>query len=75
MNDNGQELADFLRRVHEDPELQQRYKQDPRGTMKEASLSDDAVDAVMSGDHERIRSMLPGGTSEMLFMVVTDPAG
>jgi hypothetical protein len=71
----GGELSGFLTRLHEDPDLQRRYKQDPRGTMKEAGVSEEAADAVMSGDLGRIRAMLPGGPEQMLFMVVISPDG
>ena len=70
----GEELSSFLTRLHEDPELQQRYKSDPRGTLEEAGVSQDEIDAVLSGDLGRIKSML-GGPEQMLFMVVISPDG
>ena len=72
MTQSGGELSSFLTRLHEDPELQQRYKQDPKGTLKEAGVSDDAAEAVASGDLGKIRSML-GSPEQMLFMVVIAP--
>ena len=74
MTEGGSELSGFLAKLHEDTELQKRYRHDPRGTMKEAGLSQEAIDAVMSGDLGRIKSLL-GGAEQMLFMVVTDPIG
>ena len=71
----GSELSGFLTRLHEDADLQKRYKQDPRGTMKEAGVPQESIDAVMSGDLGRIRAMLPGGPEQMLFMVVISPDG
>jgi hypothetical protein len=74
MTQSGGELSSFLTRLHEDPELQKRYKRDPRGTMKDAGLPQEAIDAVMSGDLGRIKSLL-GGAEQMLFMVVISPDG
>jgi Aromatic-ring-opening dioxygenase LigAB, LigA subunit len=74
MTHSGGELSSFLTRLHEDPELQKRYKQDPRGTLEQAGVSKDATDAVLSGDLGKIKSML-GGPEQMLFMVVIAPDG
>ena len=72
MTQSGGELSSFLTRLYEDPELQKRYKQDPKGTLKEAGVSDDEAEAVASGDLGKIKSML-GGPEQMLFMVVIAP--
>ena len=69
----GSELSGFLTRLHEDADLQKRYKQDPRGTLEEAGVSKDATDAVLSGDLERIKGMV--GTNQPLMMVVIAPDG
>jgi hypothetical protein len=70
----GGELSSFLTRLHEDPELQKRYRRDPRGTLEEAGVSKDAIDTVLSGDLGKIKSLL-GGPEQMLFMVVIAPDG
>ena len=70
----GGELSSFLTRLHEDPELQKRYKRDPRGTLEEAGVSKEGIDAVMSGDLAKLRSLV-GGAEQMLFMVVISPDG
>ena len=70
----GGDISGFLARLHEDADLQTRYKQDPRGTLKEAGVPDDAAEAVASGDLGKIKSML-GGPEQMLFMVVISPDG
>ena len=74
MTQSGGELSSFLTRLHEDPELQKRYKQDPKGTLKEAGVSQEGIDAVTSGDLGRIKGLL-GGPEQMLFMVVIAPDG
>jgi hypothetical protein len=75
MNGKGGELSSFLQKLGEDKELQQAYTQDPEGTMRQAGLSDEAVEAAASRDPQRIKGVLERelGTSPMLFMVVTDP--
>ena len=72
MTQSGGELSSFLTRLHEDPELQKRYKQDPRGTLEQAGVSKEAIDTVLSGDLGKIKSLL-GGPEQMLFMVVISP--
>jgi len=74
MTESGGELSSFLTRLHEDSELQKRYKQDPRGTLEQAGVSRDEIDTVLSGDLGRLRSLL-GGAEMMLFMVVIAPDG
>jgi hypothetical protein len=75
MNGNGGELASFLKKLSEDKELQQAYAKDPRGTMRQAGLSDDMIDATMSRDLGRIKAVLSRelGAEPTLFMVLTDP--
>jgi hypothetical protein len=75
MNGNGGELSSFLQKLSEDKELQQAYAKDPRGTMRQAGLSDDMIDATMSRDLGRIKSELSRelGAEPTLFMVLTDP--
>jgi hypothetical protein len=75
MNGKGGDLASFLQKLSEDRELQQTYMSDPRGTMQQAGLSDDAIDATMSRDLGRIKAALAreGGPEATLVMVLTDP--
>ena len=75
MNGKGGELASFLQKLSEDKELQQAYAKDPRGTMRQAGLSDDMIDATMSRDLGRIKSELSRelGAEAQVMMVLTDP--
>jgi tagatose-1,6-bisphosphate aldolase len=75
MNGNGGELSSFLQKLSEDKELQQAYAKDPRGTMRQAGLSDDMIDATMSRDLGRIKSELSRelGAEAQVMMVLTDP--
>jgi hypothetical protein len=75
MNGNGGDLASFLQKLSEDKELQQAYMSDPKGTMRQAGLSDDVIDATMSRDLGRIKAVLSRelGAEPALVMVLTDP--
>jgi Aromatic-ring-opening dioxygenase LigAB, LigA subunit len=70
-------LASFLHKLSEDKELQQAYTSDPRGTMQQAGLSDEEVNAMMSRDLGRIKAMLAreGGPEATLLMVLTESGG
>ena len=76
MNEQGGDLTSFLQRLSEDKQLQQAYMSDPRGTMQQAGLSEEAIDATMSRDLSRIKSALAreGSSPETtLVMVLTEP--
>jgi hypothetical protein len=76
MNGNGGELASFLQKLGEDTQLQQAYASDPEGTMRQAGLSDETVQIVLSRDLERIKGVLEKempGLVYMMFMVIFQP--
>ena len=74
MNGNGGDLASFLRKLSEDSELQQAYVKDPRGTMRQAGLSDDVIEAILSRDLGRVKEVLDRevGGEQTLVMVLTE---
>ena len=75
MHGSGGDLASFLQKLSEDTELQHEYSNDPRGTMQKVGLSDDVIDATMSRNLGRIKSVLSGelGAEPQVVMVPTDP--
>jgi len=75
MNEQGGGLTNFLQKLSEDKELQQAYMSDPRGTMQQAGLSEEVIDATMSRDLGTIKSALAreGSPDTTLFMVLTEP--
>jgi hypothetical protein len=75
MHGNGGKLASFLQKLSEDKELQQAYAKDPKGTMRQAGLSDDVIDATMSRDLGKIKAQLSRelGAEAQVMMVLTDP--
>jgi hypothetical protein len=77
MNGNGVELSSFLRKLSEDKGLQQAYARDPEGTLRQAGLSDDAVQAALSRDLGKIKAVLErelGRADIMVYMVITEPS-
>jgi hypothetical protein len=75
-NENGGGLASFLQKLSEDPELQQAYTSDPEGTLRQAGLSDETIQAVLSRDLEQVKGVLEKqapGVVYMMFMVITEP--
>ena len=76
MNGNGGELSTFLRKLSEDRELQQAYARDPEGTLRQAGLSDDALEAASSRDLGKIKAVLErelGRGDIMVYMVIFEP--
>ena len=76
MNGNGGDLASFLRKLSEDRELQQTYMKDPDGTLRQAGLSDDALEAALSRDLGKIKGVLErelGDPGIMVYMTITEP--
>ena len=75
MNGNGGKLASFLQKLSEDANLQQAYASDPKGTMRQAGLSDEVIEATLSRDLGKIKALLSRelGAEPTLFMVITEP--
>ena len=70
-------VGSFLQKLSEDSELQQEYTRDPRGTMRQAGLSDEVIEAILSRDLGKIKAVLgrEGGGDATLVMVLTEPGG
>jgi hypothetical protein len=78
MNGNGGELSSFLQKLSEDRELQQAYTSDPKGTMQQAGLSDDVIEATLSRDLGRIKAALARELCDpeiAVYMVIFEPGG
>ena len=72
MDGNGGELSSFLTKLSEDSQLQDAYARDPQGTMREAGISDDTIQTVLSRDLEKVKAVLDKelGGGYMMFMVI-----
>lgn len=51
-------LTDFLVQLAGDSELQSKFEADPTATMNQAGLNQQEQDALQSGDHMQIGSLL-----------------
>ncbi|WP_108944077.1 hypothetical protein [Shewanella halifaxensis] len=60
---------DFFEKLGSDAKLLEEYKQDPQGVMKANGLTDDEIQAVMSGDNDKLKS-LSGDNQIKEFLVV-----
>jgi hypothetical protein len=75
MNGNGGELSSFLKKLSEDSELEQAYRKDPEGTMRQAGLSEETTRTPSSRDQGTIRAALEKevGADANLYMIVIAP--
>jgi hypothetical protein len=76
MDGNSGELSSFLTKLSGDQQVQDAYTQDPEGAMREAGLSEDTIQTMLSRDLERIKALLerelPGG-GFIMFMILIEP--
>ena len=73
MDGNGGELSSFLTKLSEDRQLQDAYARDPQGTMREAGLSDDTIQTLLSRDLQKVKAVLDkelAGSGYIMFMVI-----
>ena len=57
----SKQFARFLQTLGEDPNTLEQYKEDPDRIMKEAGLTQDDRQSMLSGDPKKIRQALAGG--------------
>jgi hypothetical protein len=51
-------LFDFVNELDKSPELQEKYEQDPQGTMTAFGVSDDDVKLISTGNMEEIKKRM-----------------
>ncbi len=64
-------LAKFLEKLGADTELLEAYKKDPRSVMKEHGVSHDDIEAILSGDEDRIQSISTSTKGFKMLIVST----
>ena len=64
---------DFFEKLGSDAKLLEEYKQDPQGVMKANGLTDDEIQAVMSGDNDKLKSLSGDNLKVRSFMIVSNP--
>ncbi|WP_028768599.1 hypothetical protein [Shewanella fidelis] len=60
---------DFFEKLGSDAKLLEEYKQDPQGVMKANGLTDDEIQAVMSGGNDKLKSLSGGKNVQTLLIV------
>lgn len=60
---------DFFEKLGSDAKLLEEYKQDPQGVMQANGLNDDEIQAVLSGDDKKVKSLL-GSKDARSFLLV-----
>ncbi|ABV86615.1 hypothetical protein [Shewanella pealeana] len=59
----------FFEKLGSDAKLLEEYKQDPQGVMQANGLSDDEIQAVISGDDNKLKSFSDGKNYSSLVLV------
>ena len=59
----------FFEKLGSDAKLLEEYKQDPQSVMQASGLNDEEIQAVMSGDDKKVKSLL-GSKGAKGFLVV-----
>ncbi|MCL1089094.1 hypothetical protein L2744_05620 [Shewanella profunda] len=62
-------LSDFFTQLGQDAQLMEEYQQNPEAVMRAHGLSDEEIDAVMSGDLDKLKS-LSGDENYQTFLLV-----
>lgn len=62
-------LSDFFTLLGQDASLMEEYLQNPETVMRAHGLSDEEIDAVMSGDMENLKSLSGDGDYKTFLLV------
>ncbi|WP_110456456.1 hypothetical protein [Shewanella algidipiscicola] len=66
-------INEFFEQLGSDAALLDAYKRDPKGVMKANGLSDEAIEAIMSGDKARIDQLVGPSKKSVIYQVVYAP--
>ncbi|MFB2643962.1 hypothetical protein ACE02D_16870 [Shewanella bicestrii] len=62
-------LSDFFTQLGQDAQLMEDYKQNPEAVMRAYGLTDEEINAVMTGDMEKLKT-LSGDQDYQAFLLV-----
>ncbi|ASK68487.1 hypothetical protein AAEH92_02325 [Shewanella xiamenensis] len=62
-------LSDFFTQLGQDAQLMEDYKQNPEAVMRAHGLTDEEINAVMTGDMEKLKT-LSGDQDYQAFLLV-----
>ncbi|QYK02461.1 hypothetical protein [Shewanella psychrotolerans] len=66
-------LSDFFEKLGSDAVLMEAYKQDPEGVMKANGLNEQEIQAVMSGDMDKLKLLSGDTTDAKAYLLITNP--
>lgn len=66
----AEKLKNFLKKMGEDPQLRDKFKQDAHGAMDEHDLSEEEKQLILSGDKEKIKQESGADDSDVNFLIV-----
>ena len=64
-------LAKFLEKLGQDTELLAAYKKNPRAVMQEHGVSKEEIEAIMSGDEKKLKTLSKVSTHYKMLYVHT----
>ncbi|WP_394129014.1 hypothetical protein [Shewanella maritima] len=64
-------FSDFFTQINQDSDLLESYKANPREVMEQHGLSEEQIQAVLSGDLEKIKAF--DGSDMKSFMIIHHP--
>uniref|UniRef100_UPI0039A3F8D4 Extradiol ring-cleavage dioxygenase LigAB LigA subunit domain-containing protein n=1 Tax=Shewanella oneidensis TaxID=70863 RepID=UPI0039A3F8D4 len=67
-------LSDFFTQLGQDAQLMEDYKQNPEAVMRAHGLTDEQINAVMTGDMEKLKT-LSGDSSYQSYDVISHGNG
>lgn len=66
----SEKLNTFIKKLGQNPDVLERYKQDPEAVMEEHGLSDEHKEMVRSGDKEQIKKEAGVEDAHVNFIVL-----
>lgn len=66
----AENLKQFLKRMGEDPNFREKFKQNPDEAMEEHELSDEHKELVKSGDKNKLKDETGMDDAEMNFIIM-----
>lgn len=66
-------LSDFFEKLGADAALMEAYKNDPEGVMKTSGLIEQEIEAVISGDIDKLKLLSGDMTNARSYLLITNP--
>lgn len=73
MENDMSKLSDFFEKLGSDAALMEAYQKDPEGVMKANGLSDEEIQAVLTGDKTKLKQLSGDSVDTKSYMIITNP--